>query len=55
MMDVIPLDANLVKGSHGRVGVSAEYQPVLITNDKLESSSISADSIFDLIIRTLRK
>jgi len=54
VMDVIPLDANLVKGSHGRVGVSAEYQPVLITNAPLESSKISVDSVFDLIIRTLR-
>lgn len=54
VMDVIPLDATLVKGSHGRVGVSTEYQPVLITNAPLESSTISADSVFDLIIRTLR-
>ena len=55
VMDVIPLDATLVKGSHGRVGVSTEYQPVLITNEPLESSTISADSVFDLIIRILRK
>ncbi|WP_395801903.1 alkaline phosphatase family protein [Daejeonella sp.] len=55
VMDVIPLDANLVKGSHGKIGVGAEYQPVLITNDPLESSIISGDSVFDLIIRTLRK
>jgi predicted AlkP superfamily pyrophosphatase or phosphodiesterase len=55
VMDVIPLDANLVKGSHGRVGVSEEFQPVLITNDKLKQESISADTVFDLIIRTLRK
>jgi predicted AlkP superfamily pyrophosphatase or phosphodiesterase len=55
VMDVIPLDATLIKGSHGRVGVSAEYQPVLITNEPLESSTISADSVFDLIIRILGK
>ena len=55
VMDVIPLDANLVKGSHGRVGVSEEFQPVLITNDKLKQESISADTVFDLIMHVLRK
>jgi predicted AlkP superfamily pyrophosphatase or phosphodiesterase len=55
VMDVIPLDASLVKGSHGRIGVEPAFQPVLITNHKLDQESISADSIFDLIIRTLRK
>jgi predicted AlkP superfamily pyrophosphatase or phosphodiesterase len=55
VMDVIPLDATLVKGSHGRVGVSSEYQPVLITNEPLESPTISADTVFDLIIRILGK
>lgn len=30
VMDVIPLDASLVKGSHGLVNVSEEYKPVLI-------------------------
>ncbi len=55
VMDVIPLDANLVKGSHGRVGVSEEFQPILITNDKLKQESISADTVFDLIMHVLRK
>lgn len=34
VMDVIPLDASLIKGSHGRIGVQPEYQPVLISEDK---------------------
>jgi len=29
-MDVIPLDATLVKGSHGRDKVDPEEQPVII-------------------------
>ena len=29
-MDVIPLDANLVKGSHGRDQVPEDEQPVVI-------------------------
>ena len=32
LMDVIPLDATLVKGSHGRDNVSEEEQPVVIGN-----------------------
>lgn len=32
LMDVIPLDANLVKGSHGRDDVPADEQPVAIGN-----------------------
>jgi predicted AlkP superfamily pyrophosphatase or phosphodiesterase len=30
LMDVIPLDANLVRGSHGRRTLLAEHQPVLL-------------------------
>lgn len=55
VMDVIPLDANLVKGSHGRIGVRPEFQPVLITDQKQEGSSISANDIFNIILSSLRK
>ena len=55
VMDVIPLDANLIKGSHGRTGVRPEYQPVLITDQKQEGSSISANQVFNIILSTLRK
>ena len=55
VMDVIPLDANLVKGSHGRTGVKPEYQPVLITDQKQEESLISANQIFNIILTSLRK
>lgn len=55
VMDVIPLDANLVKGSHGRIWVRPEFQPVLITDQKQEGSSISANDIFNIILSSLRK
>jgi len=32
LMDVIPLDAALVRGSHGRRPMNEEDRPVLITN-----------------------
>jgi hypothetical protein len=37
-MDVIPLDATLIKGSHGRVGTPVEFHPVIISNDSLNKS-----------------
>src|SRR5690606_25685300 len=32
VMDVIPLNATLIKGSHGRVGTPSEMHPVLISD-----------------------
>ena len=32
VMDVIPLDATLIKGSHGSLSVDEEYYPILITD-----------------------
>lgn len=34
VMDVVPLDANLVKGSHGAVNIPEAYYPVLVTSEK---------------------
>ncbi|MBE7170302.1 MAG: alkaline phosphatase family protein [Williamsia sp.] len=48
VMDVIPLDANLIKGSHGRVGVDEAYMPVLISNNE-PASSIKPERVFDII------
>lgn len=55
VMDVIPLDAKLIKGSHGRIGGKPEYHPVLITDQKQEGSSISANHVFNIILSSLRK
>ena len=55
VMDVIPLDAKLIKGSHGRIGGKPEYYPVLITDQKQEGSSISANHVFNIILSSLRK
>lgn len=43
VMDVIPLDATLIKGSHGRVGTSPEFHPVIITKERLEKSISPVD------------
>jgi len=48
VMDVIPLDATLIKGSHGRIGVPSEFCPVIITNNFL-SNSISPTDVYQVI------
>ncbi|WP_316830507.1 alkaline phosphatase family protein [Pedobacter aquatilis] len=54
VMDVIPLDATLVKGSHGRVGVSDSYKPVLITDSKI-TETLAAPDVYKVIWDTLTK
>ena len=49
VMDVIPLDATLVKGSHGRIGVERRYQPVLISDMRFESDLLAPTEIFETI------
>jgi predicted AlkP superfamily pyrophosphatase or phosphodiesterase len=34
VMDIIPLDANLIKGSHGRIPEDTDDYPIFITNNK---------------------
>jgi len=50
---VIPLDATLIKGSHGRVGVDEKYKPVLITDNKTKGDVIATD-VFDIIYQHLK-
>jgi predicted AlkP superfamily pyrophosphatase or phosphodiesterase len=52
VMDVIPLDATLIKGSHGRLEKNHAFHPVLIT-DKLYSEQVQATAIHDMILEHL--
>jgi len=47
LMDVIPLDASLVKGSHGRDQVAQEEQPLVIGSQAKQVGS--AEAVFDWI------
>ncbi|GAB2775133.1 alkaline phosphatase family protein [Rhabdobacter roseus] len=49
LMDVIPLDATLVKGSHGSPGVPPEYYPVCITDEPLPQSTLEAPEVYGVI------
>mgnify|MGYP003109635024 CR=1 FL=1 len=55
LMDVIPLDANLVKGSHGRTSKKKEDWPVFITQKQefLKNSQIDSTEVYDLILKHL--
>ncbi|MDQ3814298.1 MAG: alkaline phosphatase family protein [Armatimonadota bacterium] len=55
LMDVIPLDASLVKGSHGRVTDSALAGPLVITQQTslLDKRSIDATEVCGLILKHL--
>ncbi len=53
VMDVIPLDASLVKGSHGSTGVPQEFHPVLITDQSQGDQPIVPTAISDIIWKHL--
>ncbi len=55
VMDVIPLDAALIRGSHGRTAVEAEFKPVLISDYKHQQESISAPEVFNTIWNLLTR
>ena len=54
VMDVIPLDASLVKGSHGRIGVLPEYQPVLISDYQQAGDALLPTEVFDVIMSSFK-
>ena len=54
-MDVIPLDATLVKGSHGRINEDRKDHPLLVSQRKelLEKESLEPTQVHDLILSSL--
>ena len=53
VMDVIPLDATLIKGSHGRTNIADEYKAVLITDDG--QKDVQPTDVFDVIWKSLKR
>ncbi|GAA0877371.1 alkaline phosphatase family protein [Algoriphagus jejuensis] len=55
LMDVIPLDATLVKGAHGRIPESDLDKPLFVSDKGLNSTGkIQPTGVFDLIIRAVK-
>ena len=52
LLDIIPVDANLVRGSHGRLTDRSEDGPVFISSDPdlLTEDSVPATSVKDIIL-----
>lgn len=50
VLDVIPLDATLVKGSHGAVDVPEAYYPVFITQEDQKVALVEPVAIKDIIL-----
>ena len=53
VMDVIPLDATLIKGSHGRIVTAPEFYPVIVTNKKLNKEKLQPTDVYDVMWESL--
>jgi hypothetical protein len=55
LMDLIPLDTSLVKGSHGRIDQPADVQPMLISRQDLRDmpEEIPSQKVKDIILAHL--
>lgn len=49
LMDVIPLDATLIKGSHGGISAPREFYPICITDTPLAQTELQATDVYDVI------
>ena len=56
LMDIIPLDATLVKGAHGRLSENDLDKPLLVTQDPslLNADKIQPTEVFELILKAVR-
>jgi hypothetical protein len=49
LMDVIPLDANLIRGSHGRRPEDRDDWPVLISPQGLEQDTLGSLDVYSVL------
>ena len=52
VMDVIPLDPTLIKGSHGRIGTEKQFHPVFVGEGVIQKQ-LNATDVYGLIWNTL--
>lgn len=55
LMNVIPLDATLIKGSHGRISEDKSFHPVLISNNVSKGQELAATDVYGVIWKTLTR
>ncbi|HEX5025514.1 MAG TPA: nucleotide pyrophosphatase/phosphodiesterase family protein [Agriterribacter sp.] len=49
VMDVIPLNADLVKGSHGTITADRSFHPVIISEAGSRKTEVSATDVYDIV------
>jgi predicted AlkP superfamily pyrophosphatase or phosphodiesterase len=52
VMDVIPLDPTLIKGSHGRIGTEKQFHPVFV-GEGIIQKQLNATDVYGLIWNTM--
>ena len=52
VMDVIPLDPTLIKGSHGRIGTEKQFHPVFVGEGVIQKQ-LNATDVYGLIWNTM--
>jgi hypothetical protein len=52
LMNVIPLDATLIKGSHGSPDCAKEFYPVFISKNKQVDEIVPTD-VYNLILNSI--
>jgi predicted AlkP superfamily pyrophosphatase or phosphodiesterase len=53
LLDVIPLDATLVRGSHGLADVAADEGPLFMTDGDLATDSLASTDVYDALLNQL--
>lgn len=55
MMNVIPLDASLVKGSHGAINIDKDYYPILVDKNTEHSPILEPTAVTEIILDSIFK
>ena len=57
LLETVPLDASLVRGSHGRVEVGTPYAPVLIADhlDRLDTGPHPVTAVHDALVHLVER
>jgi predicted AlkP superfamily pyrophosphatase or phosphodiesterase len=57
LLETVPLDASLVKGSHGRVELGTPYAPVLIADglDHLDAGPLHVTAVHDALVHLVER
>ncbi len=55
VLDIVPLDATLIQGSHGSTAIDDQYHPILITEQPVDYQDIKAIDVYEIIWNELHR